>query len=215
MGNRRLLLFFMVLAVMIWTTPTRAGNDPSGPVLGGQLALTFLKSLPREWSHSSARDCKTYEDKNIDKLAVTFASSAAAFLEAYRQLYGEVTITSAHRTAREQVCVCRGEKGPCAGRPHVVKTKGGRRVVVRGISRHQLGLALDVRPGIGSVEEYGCLHKFALLNPQFGVYFPLGSRDYPHMELRSPELRHARAAAPTAMSTACSKTDTSIAHRTQ
>jgi hypothetical protein len=215
MGNRRLPLFFMILAVMIWTTPTRASNDPSGPPHVGKLALAFLKSLPRDWSHSSARDCKTYEDKNIDKLAVTFANSAAAFLEAYRQLYGEVTITSAHRTSQEQVCVCQGEKGPCAGRPHVVKANGGRHVVVRGISRHQLGLALDVRPGMGSVEEYGCLHKFALLNPQFGVYFPLGSRDYPHMELRSPEFHHARAATPVPMSTACSKMDTSIAHRTQ
>jgi len=215
MGNRRLPLFFMIIAVMIWTTPTRASNDPSGPPLVGEPALTFLKSLPREWSHSSARDCKTYEDKNIDKLAVTFANSAAAFLKAYRQLYGEVTITSAHRTPQEQVCVCKGEKGPCAGRPHVVKAKGGRRVVVRGISRHQLGLALDVRPGMGSVEEYGCLHKFALLNPQFGVYFPLGSRDYPHMELRSPGFHHARAATPVPMSTACSTLDTFIAHRTQ
>ena len=82
-------------------------------------------------------------------------------------------------------------KGPCAGRPHEAKGKDGRRVVVRGISRHQLGIALDVRPGTGRVDEFVCLHKFAQLNPQFGVYSPLGSRDYPHMELRLAQLhRH-------------------------
>jgi LAS superfamily LD-carboxypeptidase LdcB len=174
----------------------------------------FLKSLPRDWSHSSARDCKTYEDKNIDKLAVPFANSAAAFLQAYRQLYGEVTITSAFRTSQEQVCVCKGAKGPCAGRPHVVKTRRGRRIVVRGISRHQLGLALDVRPGTGSTEEYHCLQKFASLNPQFGVYFPLGSRDYPHMELRSREFHHSRTAMPAStVSTGCSQVNVSVAPR--
>src|SRR5262249_1568859 len=119
-------------------------------------------------------DCKTYEDKNIERLAVPFATAAAAFLDAYQQLHG--------------ACVCIGEKGPCAGRPHESKAKDGRRVVVRGISRHQLGIALDVRPGTGRVNEFVCLHKFAQLNPPFGVYFPLGSRDYPHMELRLPQL---------------------------
>jgi len=175
-----------------------------------------LASRLVNWSHSSARDCKTYEDKNIDKLAEPFAKFAAAFLEAYQRLYGEVTITSAYRTSKEQVCVCQGERGPCAGRPHVVKTKGGHRIVVRGISRHQLGIALDVRPGMGSVEEYRCLHKFASLNPQFGVYFPLGSHDYPHMELRSPDPHYSRAAMPASTAlTACSKVNASIAPHTQ
>jgi len=216
MGNRRLPLFFMIIATVIWTTPTRANTDPSGLPLVGENAVAFLKSLPREWSHSSARDCKTYEDKNIDKLAVPFATSAATFLEAYMRQYGEVTITSAYRTAKEQVCVCQGEKGLCAGRPHTVKTKAGRRIVVRGFSRHQLGIALDVRPGMGSEEEYRCLHTFASLNPQFGVYFPLASRDYPHMELRSPELRHSRVALPAStLSSACSELNPSIAHRAQ
>jgi hypothetical protein len=45
-----------------------------------------------------------------------------------------------------------------------------------------------------------------LLNPQFGVYFPLGSRDYPHMELRSPEFRHSRVTMPAStVLTACSQ----------
>jgi D-alanyl-D-alanine carboxypeptidase len=216
MVNRRLPLFFMIIAMVISTTPARANNDPSRPPLVGGPAVAFLKSLPRQWSHSSARDCKTYEDKNIDKLAAPFATSAAAFLEAYRRQYGEVTITSAYRTSKEQICVCQGEKGPCAGRPHTVKTKGGRRIVVRGISRHQLGIALDVRPGMGSEEEYRCLHKFASLNPQFGIYFPLGSRDYPHMERRSPEFHHSRAAMPASTElTACSKRNASFAPRAQ
>jgi len=51
--------------------------------------MTFLKSLPREWSHSSARDCRTYEDKNLERLAVPFATAAAAFLDAFRQLHGD------------------------------------------------------------------------------------------------------------------------------
>jgi hypothetical protein len=215
MVNRRLPLFFMIIAMVISTTPTRANNDPSRLQFVGGPAVAFLKRLPRQWSHSSARDCKTYEDKNIDKLAVPFATSAAAFLEAYRRQYGEVTITSAYRTAKEQTCVCQGEKGPCAGRPHTLKTKG-HRIVVRGISRHQLGIALDVRPGMGSEEEYRCLHTFALLNPQFGIDFPLASRDYPHMELRSREFHHARAAMPASTElTACSKRNVSIVPRAQ
>jgi hypothetical protein len=212
MDNRRLPLFLMIIAMVLSTTLAWAKNDPSRSPLVAGPAVAFLKSLPRQWSHSSARDCRTYEDKNIDKLAVPFATSAAAFLEAYRQQYGEVTITSAYRTSKEQTCVCQGEKGPCAGRPHTVKTKGGHRIVVRGTSRHQLGIALDVRPGMGSVEEYRCLHNFASLNPQFGVYFPLGSRDYPHMELRSPDPHHSRAAMPASTAlTACSKVNASIA----
>ena len=148
-----------------------------------QRSLGFLKSLPREWSGSSRRDCRTYEDKNIDRLGRAFAASASRFLEAFRHTHGAITITSAHRTAQEQTCVCEGEKGPCAGRPRVVRTKKkGPRIVVRSTSRHQLGIALDVRPGTGSDSEFRCLHEFALANPEFGVHFPLGMRDRPHME---------------------------------
>src|SRR5687768_10506087 len=150
-------------------------------------AYEFLKSLPREWSRSSATDCRTYEDKNVDRLSPAFAASAAAFLKAFTAIHGAVTITSAHRTAQEQTCVCIGEKGPCAGRPRVIKVKAktkkkSKRIVVRSISRHQLGIALDVRPGTGSEDEFVCLHEFAQLNPRFGVHFPLGKRDYPHLE---------------------------------
>jgi hypothetical protein len=163
------------------------GEDAAaGRSLGLQeQSLAYLKSLPRDWSSTSKHDCKTYEDKNIDRLAPHFAASAAAFLNAFRQVHGAVTITSAHRTVEEQTCVCIGEKGPCAGRPRLVKKKKGKRtitVVVRGMSRHQRGIALDVRPGTGSEDEFICLQEFGQLNPQFGVRFPLGKYDYPHME---------------------------------
>jgi hypothetical protein len=144
-------------------------------------ALQFLKSLPREWSGTSNRDCKTYEDKNLERLSRPFAVSAAAFLRAFVAMHGHVTITSAHRTAQEQSCVCEGEKGPCAGRPRIIKMKK-RRIVVRGTSRHQTGLALDVRAGTGTVDEFTCMHEFAQTNPQFNVHFPLGMRDKPHLE---------------------------------
>jgi hypothetical protein len=148
-------------------------------------AIGFLKGLPREWSGTSDHDCKTYEDKNIDRLSKSFAVAAARFLKAFVDMHGAVTITSAHRTVEEQTCVCVGEKGPCAGRAHVVKKRRGKRmvsVVVRSVSHHQLGIALDVRAGAGSEDEFICLQEFAQLNPQLGVRFPLGKHDYPHME---------------------------------
>ena len=155
---------------------------PNHLVGAHQQALSILKSLPRQWAGSSTYDCKTYEDKNIEKLAMSFAVSAAAFLKAFFEVHGYVTITSAYRTADEQTCVCKGEKGPCAGRPRMLKTKKGRRVVKGGTSRHQRGIALDVRAGTGSKDEYACMHEFAQFNPQFGVSFPMGMRDRPHME---------------------------------
>jgi hypothetical protein len=174
-----------VFLLMIVASATSAGavDAPLNSRSIEERGIGFLRSLPRQWSGSSALDCRTYEDKNIEKLQPGFATSAAAFLQAFRKAHGDVVITSAHRTSQEQSCVCRGEKGPCAGRPRLVKkTKKGPAVVVRGISRHQLGIALDVRPGTGSRDEYGCLHEFAALNPRFGVHFPLGLRDRPHME---------------------------------
>jgi hypothetical protein len=200
---------FVTFVLIAWAIPARANIDPSGPSSGEERAMTILKSLPRQWSHSSARDCKTYEDKNIERLAVPFAIAAAAFLDAFRHLHGAVTITSAHRTSQEQACVCLGERGPCAGRPRTVKAKDGRRLIVRGISRHQLGLAIDVRPGTGSVKEFICLHMFAQLNPQFGVHFPLRSHDYPHMELRLPQVH--RTGAPALAVPSCSTSNASTA----
>jgi hypothetical protein len=179
-------LLLLAVASIAWGAPAARAQDALLERLGPDAqALAYLKSLPREWSGTSDRDCKTYEDKNIDKLSRPFATSAAAFLGAFAHVHGAVTITSAHRTQEEQACVCIGEKGPCAGRPRVIKKKKGRRIVrsvVRSVSHHQLGVALDVRAGTGTEEEFICLQEFAQLNPQFGVRFPFGKSDYPHME---------------------------------
>jgi hypothetical protein len=172
-----------VLAVLCVGLPCQANDGGPQQTSGVEsTALRVLKSLPREWSGSSNRDCKTYEDKNIERLSSPFAASAAALLSAFVEVHGHVTITSAHRTAQEQACVCEGEKGPCAGRPRIVKGKKGRRFVKRTTSHHQDGIALDVRAGTGSDEEFACLHEFAQLNAHFGVHFPMGQRDRPHME---------------------------------
>ena len=175
----------MVLIIALCVgSPCWASDAGLQQIAGGDesAAVRVLKSLPREWSRSSKRDCGTYEDKNIDRLSPAFAASAAAFLKAFVETHGHVTITSAHRTAEEQTCVCDGERGLCAGRPRIVKGKKGRRYVKRSTSRHQEGIALDVRPGMGTDEEFACLHEFAQLNPQFGAHFPMGQRDRPHME---------------------------------
>jgi hypothetical protein len=193
-------LLSVVVAVALAASPVFDAHASDGPFAAtpsyreGQ-ALRYLKSLPREWSRSSNRDCKTYDDKNIDRLSRPFAVSAARFLQAFVEMHGHVTITSAHRTAQEQACVCEGEKGPCAGRPRLVKTKKGRRIVKRGTSRHQEGIALDVRAGTGTDDEFMCMHEFAQLNPQFGVRFPLGMRDRPHMEPAASPGSHLRIAA--------------------
>jgi hypothetical protein len=54
--------------------------------------------------------------------------------------------------------------------------------VKRSTSHHQDGIALDVRAGTGSDDEFACMHEFAQLNPLFGIHFPMGRRDRPHME---------------------------------
>lgn len=158
-------------------------------------ALAYLKSLPREWSGTSSHDCHTYEDKNLEALQPAFIVSAAALLKAFVMTHGAVTITSAYRSVDEQVCVCYGERGPCAGKPVTIYTKAGPKVVKPvGLSRHQMGIAMDVRPGTGTEAEFMCLQEFARLNPQFGVYFPIGRIDWPHMELagsRGPAVKFA------------------------
>jgi hypothetical protein len=205
------IAFVLAIACAAWGTGVcaqallsrRAQSD-------GDRALEFLKNLPREWSGTSDHDCKTYEDKNIDRLSRPFAVSAARFLKAFVEVHGEVTITSAHRTEEEQTCVCVGEKGPCAGRPRIVKKKKGKRTVsfvVRSVSHHQLGIALDVRAGTGSEDEFICLQEFAQLNPQLGVRFPLGKQDYPHMEpgLGATIVKVAGLVSPRATITPCHK----------
>lgn len=176
------LLPALVACVGCWC-PAQAEEGSRKPSTSLQRqALGFLKTLPREWSGWSNRDCKTYEDKNIDQLSAPFAISAAAFLSAFVEMHGQVTVTSAYRSAQEQTCVCEGERGPCAGRPRVIKLKKKKRMIVRSTSNHQRGIALDVRAGTGSEDEFACMHEFARFNPQFGVRFPMGLRDKPHME---------------------------------
>lgn len=172
-----------MVALTVLAGPAVAGGAPESPNRSRLPSVEFLAGLPREWAGTSAQDCRTYERKNIERLVPRFAEAAAKFLDAFVAIHGHVTITSAHRTAQEQACVCVGEKGPCAGKRRVVKTKKGRRLVrSKKPSRHQLGIALDVRAGTGSDAEFQCMHEFADLNPQFGVRFPLGKRDRPHME---------------------------------
>ena len=54
MDDRCLHWLLVMVLVLMWTTPTRANIDPSGPTPVEERAMTFLKSLPRQWSHSSA-----------------------------------------------------------------------------------------------------------------------------------------------------------------
>jgi hypothetical protein len=182
MGTVRLLV--LMAGILIVAVPGRAfPNALIDRDTAHRRALDFLKELPREWSGTSAKDCRTYEPKNIERLSRPFAAAAANFLRAFIEIHGHVTLTSAHRTAQEQACVCLGEKGPCAGKRRVLRAKKGRRIVKQGgMSHHQLGIAIDVRAGTGSDDEFKCLHEFAALNPQFGIRFPFGKKDRPHME---------------------------------
>jgi hypothetical protein len=192
---------------LFWAVPASAAEPQAfKPDTPEAHALAFLKSLPREWSGTSDHDCHTYEDKNLEQLQPAFIVAAAAFLKAFVETHGAVTITSAYRSVDEQVCVCYGEKGPCAGKPVTVVTKTGPQVIKpMGMSRHQMGIAMDVRPGTGSEAEFMCLQEFARANPQFGVYFPIGRIDWPHMELagsRGPAIKLASIGPPNAVAAA-------------
>jgi hypothetical protein len=64
-GVRGILLSLALAASSMLGTrahadPLRVGHDHQ--------ALAFLMSLPREWSGTSDRDCRTYEHKNIERL---------------------------------------------------------------------------------------------------------------------------------------------------
>jgi hypothetical protein len=143
-------------------------------------AKEYLKSLPKQWAGGSTYDCKTYEDKNIDKLNGSFAMCMARFLKAYTAQYGpkSVRITSAYRSHDEQVCVCKGERGLC-GRALPVGADG-RPMGGSGVG-HQYGTAMDIHPNNGN---YGGFHQFAL---PFGVHFRRGMEDKPHVEPRTSD----------------------------
>ena len=59
--------FVLMAGVLIVTLSAQAfSNDAMvGQVNAQRRDLDILKGLPREWSGTSARDCKTYEHKNI------------------------------------------------------------------------------------------------------------------------------------------------------
>ena len=129
-------------------------------------AMAFLKALEQQ-APTLKYDCRTYEEKNIDRLKRPLIEATAVFLRAFVETHGSVTVTSAHRTREEQTCVCAGEKGPCS------RSKP---------SRHSFGWAIDVRAGAGTKAEYECMQDFAKKNPQLGIHFPFGMKDRPHME---------------------------------
>ena len=129
-------------------------------------AMAFIKALEQQ-TPTLKYDCRTYEEKNIDRLKRPLIEATAVFLRAFVETHGSVTVTSAHRTREEQTCVCAGEKGPCS------RSKP---------SRHFFGWAIDVRAGAGTKAEYECMQDFAKKNPQLGVHFPFGMKDRPHME---------------------------------
>lgn len=194
MTLRRVLMAGLVClwagSASVWAEDAPPTFKPDG--VEGQ-ALAYLKSLKREWSGTGDHDCHTYEDKNLARLQPAFIVASAAFLKAFVETHGAVTITSAYRSENEQVCACYGERGPCAGKPVTVLTRNGP-VTVKpvGMSRHQLGIAMDVRPGTGTEAEFLCMQEFARANPQYGVQFPMGRYDLPHMELmgaRGPAIR--------------------------
>jgi|GEM_PF-3115562 len=154
--------------------------DPDNPYFGDKAATAkaFLKSLPKQWAGGSTYDCKTYEDKNIDKLNPQFAICMADFLRAYTGQYGQqsVRITSAYRSYDEQKCVCVGEKGLCGEALPVDST--GRPIGGLGVG-HQYGTAMDIHPNNG---DYQGFHNFAV---NYGVWFRLGMKDRPHVEPRT------------------------------
>lgn len=143
-------------------------------------AKQYLKSLPKQWAGGSTYDCKTYEDKNIDKLNGRFAMCMAKFLKAYTAQYGpkSVRITSAYRSHDEQVCVCKGEKGLCG--KALPEDENGIPIGGSGVG-HQFGTAMDIHPNNG---DYAGFHKFAA---PFGVWFRLGMADKPHVEPKTDE----------------------------
>jgi hypothetical protein len=125
-------------------------------------ALAYLKSL-RE---GTGGKCQTTSDPSFEMLNPTFTVCAAQFLKEFETRYGKVKITSAGRSAAQQKCVC----------PVAIPGKCGS----VGSSNHQRALALDVHPANGN---YMQMQAFARANPAFGVCFPLGERDRPHMIL--------------------------------
>ena len=156
-------------------------------------AIDFLLQTPAGPAGSSSYDCKTYEAKNIRRLDPQLAERVAIFIREWNNLnYPRIRITSAFRSAQEQMCVCEGEKGPCAWQLHtktVYFRKKVHTIAWRGKqSEHQGGNAIDVsaisKDDSDNVVmlKYRCMHEFAKFNPQFGLDFPYGDHDRPHAQ---------------------------------
>ena len=74
LGGRGLGALLAVGVCITGGAHAETADLPPGHLVGAhQQALSILKSLPRQWAGSSTYDCKTYEDENIDKLAMSFA----------------------------------------------------------------------------------------------------------------------------------------------
>src|SRR4051812_21137655 len=98
MGAQFVFRLLSVIACLGYVTHSFANDAPEVRIGIEQRGVAFLRSLPREWSGTSDRDCKTYEDKNVERLVSYFAAAAADFLNSFRHVHGAVTITSAHRS---------------------------------------------------------------------------------------------------------------------
>ncbi|OGG49475.1 hypothetical protein A2763_04085 [Candidatus Kaiserbacteria bacterium RIFCSPHIGHO2_01_FULL_54_36] len=127
-------------------------------------AKAYLASIARDLRNSKAPPTS---GGRIDKLNNAFATCAAKFLQAFARAHGPIYVVSAFRC---------GPNSPAhiqCDRTENARAGGATR------SNHQLGLAMDVNPASNN---YVQLHAFARSNPQFGVGFPLGMGDRPHME---------------------------------
>lgn len=141
-------------------------------------AKDYLNSLPKR----PLSQCAPPTQANIQRLNNGFAVCAAAFFKAYTAKYGTVHITSAFRD---------NTPGSAPnGKQSANQCAGG-----APMSRHALGLAIDVNPANENL--YPTMWKFAEANPQFGVCFPYqdgkrsGYFDRPHMTLAGGSGREA------------------------
>jgi hypothetical protein len=155
-----------IIALSLLGSLTVEAALADGTLLRPTTAVAFIKALEQQ-APTLKYDCRTYEEKNIERLKRPLLEAAAVFLRAFVETHGSVTVTSAHRSRQEQTCVCAGEKGPCS------RSKP---------SRHFYGWAIDVRAGAGTKAEYECMQDFAKKNPHLGIHFPFGMKDRPHME---------------------------------
>lgn len=154
-------------------------------------AYQLLERLPAHAAGTSKRDCLTWDSAHIRMLKPWLARRVARMALAFVLTHGKITILSAYRSAEDQKCVCEGEKGLCAGWKQVKRHKGKGparetyylMVGTGGRSRHEYGVAIDVRPGTGTHKEYQCLNEFLKRNPQFGLHLPLFDKwDRAHVE---------------------------------